>query len=42
MLTKAHQFTKNLIFKNYDDLYNYLNAHNAFFEPVDGKHLIVD
>ena len=42
MLNKAHAFSKNLLFENYDDLYNYLNVHNAFFEPNEGKHLIVD
>jgi fido (protein-threonine AMPylation protein) len=42
MLTKAHAFSKNLYFENYDDLYNYLNIHNAFYEPNEGKHLIVD
>ena len=42
MLTKAHSFSKNLHFENYDDMYNYLNVHNAFYEPNEGKHLIVD
>jgi fido (protein-threonine AMPylation protein) len=42
MLTKAHSFSKNLHHENYDDLYTYLNLHNAFYEPNEGKHLIVD
>jgi fido (protein-threonine AMPylation protein) len=42
MLTKAHAFSKNLHFENYDDLFHYLEVHNAFYEPNEGKHLIVD
>jgi fido (protein-threonine AMPylation protein) len=42
MLTKAHSFSKNLHYENYDDLYHYLEEHNAFYEPNEGKHLIID
>jgi len=42
MLTKAHQFSEKLHFENYDDFYNYLNAHNAFYESDEGKHLKID
>jgi len=42
MMTKSHAFSKNLHFENYADLYNYLNVHNAFYEPNEGNHLIVD
>ena len=42
MLTKAYQFSDNLNFENYDDLYNYLDAHNAFYESDEGKHLKID
>lgn len=41
MLSKIHQFSENLNFENYDDFYSYLNSHNAFFEPEEGKRLIV-
>ena len=42
MLTKAHEFSNNLHFENYDDLYNYLESHNAFYESDEGKRLIID
>lgn len=42
MLTKAHAFSSNLHYENYDDLYNYLKLHNAFYEPDEGRHLIVE
>ena len=42
MLTKAHEFSNNLHFENYDDLYNYLESHNSFYESDEGKRLIVD
>ncbi len=42
MLSKAHFFSEKLHFENYDDLYNYLNTHNAFYESDEGKHLIID
>ncbi|MBE0572133.1 MAG: Fic family protein [Ignavibacteriaceae bacterium] len=42
MLSKVHNFSKKLNFENYDDLYKYLEDHNAFFESDEGKHLIVD
>lgn len=41
MLSKAHGFSKELHFENYDDLYKYLETHNAFYEPDEGKHLII-
>ncbi len=41
MLSKAHLFSEKLHFENYDDLYNYLNARNAFYESDEGKHLII-
>lgn len=42
MLTKAHEFSAKLNFENYDDIYNYLESHNAFYESDEGKHLIID
>jgi len=42
MLSKAHQFSENLHFENYDDFHNYLNSHNAFYESEEGKHLKID
>jgi len=42
MLSKAHKFSENLNFENYNDLYKYLEEHNAFYEPDEGKHLIVE
>ena len=42
MLSRAHTFNESLHYDNYDDLYNYLESHNAFYEPDEGKHLIID
>ena len=42
MLSKAHLFSDNLNFENYDDLFNYLDSHNAFYESDEGKHLMMD
>jgi fido (protein-threonine AMPylation protein) len=42
MLTKAYKFSENLHFEKYDDLYNYLDSHNAFYEADEGKHLKID
>lgn len=42
MLTKAQRFSENLHFESYDDLYNYLESHNAFYESDEGRHLIID
>lgn len=42
MLNKAHRFSENLHFDNYDDLYNYLDLHNAFYESDEGRRLIID
>jgi Fic/DOC family len=42
MLSKAHLFSDNLNFENYDDLYNYLDSHNAFYESDEGKHLMMN
>ena len=42
MLSNAHIFSDNLNCENYDDLYNYLDSHNAFYESDEGKHLKID
>jgi fido (protein-threonine AMPylation protein) len=42
MLTKAHQFSSNLNFDNYDEFYKYLESHNAFNEPDSSKRLIIE
>jgi fido (protein-threonine AMPylation protein) len=42
MLSRAHTFSESLHYDNYDDLYNHLESHNAFYEPDDGKRLIID
>jgi prophage maintenance system killer protein len=42
MLIRAHQFSESLHDDNYENLYNYLQSHNAFYEPNDGKLLKVD
>ena len=42
MLSRVHIFSESLHYDNYDDLYNYLESHNAFYEPDDGKRLIID
>jgi len=42
MLSKAHKFSEMLHFDNYDDLYKYLEDHNAFYESDEGKILIID
>ena len=41
-LSKAHQFSSNLYYDSYDDLYNYLETHNAFYESDEGKYLIIN
>jgi prophage maintenance system killer protein len=42
MLSKAHQFSSHLHYDSYDELYKYLETHNAFYEPDEGKHLIIN
>lgn len=42
MLSKAHKFSSYLHNESYDELYKYLESHNAFYEPDEGKHLIID
>jgi len=42
MLTKAHRFSANLHNDDYDEMYKYLETHNAFSEPDEGKLLIID
>ena len=42
MLSKVHKFSESLNFENYDELYKYLEDHNAFYESDEGGHLIVD
>lgn len=42
MLSKAHLFSEKLHYESYDDLYNYINIHNAFYESDEGKHLIIN
>lgn len=42
MLSKAHKFSSNLSNEDYDELFKYLETHNAFFEPDEGKHLVID
>ena len=42
MLTIARSFSNHLQNDNYDDLYAYLELHNAFSEPDEGKRLILD
>ena len=42
MLTKAHQFSSKLNYKKYDELYKYLDSHNAFNEPDGGNRLIIE
>ncbi len=42
MLSKVHKFSSYLNNDNYDELYKYLESHNAFFEPDEGKHLKID
>jgi len=42
MLSRAHKFSSYLNNDDYDILYKYLETHNAFFEPDEGKQLIVD
>ena len=42
MLTMAHTFSEHLHYDNYDELHNYLESHNAFYEPDGGKRLIID
>ena len=41
MLTMAHAFSALLHFENYEELYSYLREHNAFYEPDEGRHLII-
>ncbi len=41
MLSKAHAFSANLIHEDYDDMFFYLKSHNAFYEPNEGKHLVI-
>ncbi|MCK9209924.1 MAG: Fic family protein [Ignavibacteriaceae bacterium] len=40
MLARTHTFSTMLHYDNYDDLYNYLESHNTFYEPDEGRHLI--
>ena len=42
MLSKVHKFSSYLNNDDYDELYKYLESHNAFFEPDEGKHLKID
>ncbi len=42
MLSKDHKFSTCLNNDDYDALYKYLETHNAFFEPDEGRHLIFD
>lgn len=42
MLSKARQFSARLSFESYENLYRYLEEHNAFYEPDQERHLRVD
>lgn len=42
MLSKVRQFSAKLSFESYEDLYSYLEEHNAFFEPDQDRHLQFD
>lgn len=42
MLSKAHKFSSHLNKDDYDELFKYLESHNAFYEPDEGKQLIID
>jgi len=42
MLSKAHKFSSHLNNDDYDELFKYLESHNAFYESDEGKHLIID
>jgi len=42
MLSKVHKFSSYLNNDDYDELYKYLESHNVFFEPDEGKHLKID
>lgn len=42
MLLKARQFSAKLNFEKYEELYSYLESHNAFFESDEGRHLKVE
>jgi hypothetical protein len=42
MLSKARRFSAKLNFENYEDLYRYLEGHNAFYEADEGRNLKVD
>jgi len=42
MLTKAHAFSQLLHYDNYDELHSYLETHNAFYEPDEGRRLVID
>ena len=42
MLIKAHTFSNNLFSEDYDALYNYILSHNAFYEPDEGRRLVID
>ncbi len=42
MLSKVHKFSSYLNNDDYDELYKYLESHNAFFEPDEGKYLKID
>lgn len=42
MLIKAHRFSSKLNYEDYDELYLYLENHNAFNEPDEGRRLIID
>ena len=42
MLSKVRQFSAKLSFESYEDLYRYLEEHNAFYEPDQDRHLKFD
>ncbi len=42
MLSKAHKFSSYLNNENYDELFRCLESRNAFFEPDEGRHLIIE
>lgn len=41
MLSKAYKFSSYLINDDYNELYKYLETHNAFSEPDEGKQLLI-
>jgi len=42
MLQKAQTFSDKLHFEDFNELHQHLISHNAFYEPDEGRHLVLE